>query len=157
MWDITFTTEHIHSWASFQLWPSCFNLTRATSICPPLFLSSILDTFQPGGSSSGVISVCLFIQSIGFFRQEYSSGLSFPSPVDHILSELFTMTHPSWVALHTWLLASLSYTSPFSRHSCDPWKRPSVAKVWLSTTLNEMTFCWYVSRWNLPDRIFTTS
>ena len=25
--------------------------------------------------------------------------MSFPSPVDHILSELSTMTHPSWVAL----------------------------------------------------------
>ena len=32
--------------------------------------------------------------------QEYWSGLSFPFPVDHILSELSTMTHPSWVALH---------------------------------------------------------
>ena len=26
--------------------------------------------------------------------------LPFPSPVDHILSDLSTMTHPSWVALH---------------------------------------------------------
>ena len=25
---------------------------------------------------------------------------AFPSLVDHILSELSTMTHPSWVALH---------------------------------------------------------
>ena len=32
--------------------------------------------------------------------QEYWSGLAFPSPVDHILSELSTMTCPSWVALH---------------------------------------------------------
>ena len=37
---------------------------------------------------------------MGFSRQEYWNGLPFPSPVDHILSELFTMTHPSWVALH---------------------------------------------------------
>ena len=28
------------------------------------------------------------------------SGLPFPSPVDHILSELSTMTRPSWVASH---------------------------------------------------------
>ena len=28
-------------------------------------------------------------------------GLSFSSPVDHILSELSTVTHPSWVALHS--------------------------------------------------------
>ena len=34
-----------------------------------------------------------------FSRQEYLSGLPFPSPVDHILSELSTMTHLSWVAL----------------------------------------------------------
>ena len=35
-----------------------------------------------------------------FSRQEYWSGLAFPSTVDHVLSELSTMTHPSWVALH---------------------------------------------------------
>ena len=40
------------------------------------------------------------IEFMGFSRQEYWSGLSFPSPVDHVLSELFTMTHRSWVALH---------------------------------------------------------
>ena len=37
---------------------------------------------------------------MGFSRQEYSSGLPFPSPGDHILSKFSTMTHPSWVALH---------------------------------------------------------
>ena len=35
-----------------------------------------------------------------FSRQEYWNGLPFPSPVEHVLSELFTITHPSWVALH---------------------------------------------------------
>ena len=30
----------------------------------------------------------------------YWSQLPLPSPVDHALSELFTMTHPSRVALH---------------------------------------------------------
>ena len=42
----------------------------------------------------------LFILFMGFSRQECWSGLPFPSPVDHILSELSTMTCPSWVALH---------------------------------------------------------
>ena len=37
---------------------------------------------------------------MGFSREECLSGLLFPSPVDHVLSELSTMTHPSWVALH---------------------------------------------------------
>ena len=41
---------------------------------------------------------CLFILFMGFSRQEYWSGLPFPSPVDHILSDLSNMTHPSWVA-----------------------------------------------------------
>jgi len=36
---------------------------------------------------------------MGFSRQEYWSGLPFPSPVDHVLLELFTMTRPPWVAL----------------------------------------------------------
>ena len=44
--------------------------------------------------------ICLFTLFMGFLRQEYWSGLPFPSPVDHVLSELSTMTHPSWVALH---------------------------------------------------------
>ena len=54
-----------------------------------------------GSSSFIVLSFCLFILSMGFSRQEYWSGLPFPSPVDHVLSELFTMTSPSWVALHS--------------------------------------------------------
>ena len=41
-----------------------------------------------------------FMLFIGFSRQEYWSGFPFPSPVDHVLSELSTMTHLSWVALH---------------------------------------------------------
>ena len=40
---------------------------------------------------------------MGFSRQEYCSDLPFPSPVDHILSDLSTMTHPSQVALLAWL------------------------------------------------------
>ena len=40
-----------------------------------------------GGSSSGVISLSLFILSIVFSRQEYWSGLPFPSPVDYVLSD----------------------------------------------------------------------
>ena len=42
----------------------------------------------------------LFILFLGFSRQEYWSGLPFPSPGAHILSDLSTMTWPSWVAPH---------------------------------------------------------
>ena len=41
--------------------------------------------------------------SMGFSRQEYWSGLPFPSPVDHNLSDLSTMTRPSRVAPWAWL------------------------------------------------------
>jgi len=37
---------------------------------------------------------------MGFSWQEYWSGLPFPPPVDYFLSELSTVTCPSWVALH---------------------------------------------------------
>ena len=53
-----------------------------------------------GSSSFSVLFFHLFILFVGFSRQEYWSGLPFPSPVDHILSELSTKTCPSWVALH---------------------------------------------------------
>ena len=37
----------------------------------------------------------------GVLKARIISGLPFPSPVDHILSELSTMTHPSWVAIYS--------------------------------------------------------
>ena len=56
-----------------------------------------------GSSSFSILSFCLFILFMGFSRQEYWSGLPFPSPVDHILSGLSTMTCPYWVVLHAWV------------------------------------------------------
>ena len=50
-------------------------------------------------SPFGVISFCPYIQFMGFSWQVYYGGLPFPSPVDHILSELSTITCPSWVTL----------------------------------------------------------
>ena len=60
---------------------------------------------------------------MGFLWQQYWSSLLFPPPVDHVLSEFFTMTYPSWVALprmahsFTELCKPLHYTSP-----CDIWR-----------------------------------
>ena len=56
-----------------------------------------------GGSSFSIQSFCLFILFMGFSRQEYWSGLPFLSPVDHILSDPSTVTHPCWVAPRAWL------------------------------------------------------
>ena len=70
------------------LWLSLFILSGAIS---PLFSSSILGTYWPGGSSFSVISFCLFILFMGFSRQECWSDLPFPSPVDQVLSEFYLM------------------------------------------------------------------
>ena len=82
----------------------CFHFGSISTLFLELFLhSSPVAYWAPinqGTSSFSVISFCLFILFIGFSRQEYWSVLPFPSPVDHVLSEIFTMTCPSWVALH---------------------------------------------------------
>ena len=56
-----------------------------------------------GSSSFSILSFCHFILFMGFSRQEYWSGLPFPSPVDHVLSDLSTMTYPSWLDTRAWL------------------------------------------------------
>ena len=73
-----------------------------------------LDSFQPRELIVWEYLFCLFIQSMRFSQQESWHGLLFPPPRDRILSELFTMTRPSWVALCSMVTASLSYTSPFA-------------------------------------------
>ena len=52
-----------------------------------------------GSFSFSVLPFCLFVLFMGFSRQEYWGGLPCSPPVDHILLELFSMTHSSWVAL----------------------------------------------------------
>ena len=89
--------------------------TSTTGCCFPLLLSlfipsgaislpfssSILGTYWPGEFIVQCpIFFCLFILSLVSSKQESWSVLPFPSPVDHILSELSSRTCPSWVALH---------------------------------------------------------
>ena len=82
----------------------CFCFGSIPSFFLELFLRWSLVAYSAltdlGSSSLSVLSFCLFILFMGFSRQEYWSGFPFPSLVDHILSDLSTMTHPSWVALH---------------------------------------------------------
>ena len=83
----------------------CFHFGSVSSFFLELFLHwSQVAYWAPtdlGSSSFSVLSFCLFMLFMGFTRQEYWSGLLFRSSVDHILSELSTMTRPSWVALHS--------------------------------------------------------
>ena len=94
--DCTSITSHIHSWVLF-----CFgSVSSFFLLCHHSSPVAYLTPTDLGSSSFSVLSFCLFILFMGFSRQDYWSGLPFPSPVDHILSELSTMTHTSWVALH---------------------------------------------------------
>ena len=75
----------------------CFCFGSTSSFFLELFLhSSSAAYWAPtdlGSSSFSVLPFCLFILFMGFSRQEYWSGLPFPSPGDHVLSEPSTMTH----------------------------------------------------------------
>ena len=98
--DLASITSHIHT-------GHCVFFGSIPSFFLELFLHwSPVAYWAPtnlGSSSFGILSFRLFILFMGFSRQEYWSGLLFPSPVDHILSDLSAMTCPSWFALQAWL------------------------------------------------------
>ena len=116
--DSIFTIRHIHNWALFPLWPgTSFYLDLLVIVfCSSLAVYWILSNL--GGSSSGVISLYLVI----LFMWNTGMVFPFPPPVDHILSELFTMTHPSWVALHIMVHSFMSYASPFTMTRLWSWR-----------------------------------
>ena len=74
----------------------CFHFGSFYLFSLKLFLhSSAVVYWVPtnlGSWSFSVLSFCLFILFMGFSSQEYWSGLPFPSPVDHVLSDFSTMT-----------------------------------------------------------------
>ena len=83
----------------------CFCFVSIPSFFLELFLHwSSVAYWAPtdlGSPSFSVLSFRLFVLFMGFSRQEYWSRLPFPSPVDHILSDLSTLTLLSWVAQHS--------------------------------------------------------
>ena len=85
----------------------CFCFGSTPSFFLELFFCwSLVAYWAPtdlGRASFSILSFCLFILFMGFSKQEYWSGLPFPSPVDHILWDLSTMTRPSWMAPPAWL------------------------------------------------------
>ena len=66
-----------------------------------------------GSSPFSVLSFCLSVLFMGFSRQEYWSGLPFPSPVDHILSDLSPMEMERERQNWEWLLGSLFAILPY--------------------------------------------
>ena len=59
-----------------------------------------------GSLSFSVLSFCLFILFMGFSRPEYWSGLPFPSPVSHVLSD-----SPPWPFCLGWPYTALLIVS----------------------------------------------
>ena len=114
-WFMDLTFQVPMQYCSLQHWTLLVSpVTSATGYCfcfgsiPSFFLELFLHWSPVAywaptdlqSSSFSILSFYLFILFMGFSRQEYWSGLPFPSPVDHVLSELSTMTRLSWVALH---------------------------------------------------------
>ena len=112
--DFTFTTRHIHSWASFLLWSSFFILIGANSNHPLLFPVAYWTPSNLGCSSYGIISFCLSM----LFMDSPGKNIRV---VHHFLLQwtMFCQSSPPW-AIHlgwaciAWLIASLAYISPFS-------------------------------------------
>ena len=126
--DLTFQVPMQYCYLRHQIMlPSPVTSTTGCHFCFGSISSFFLELFlhwspvaywaptNLGSSSFSVLSFCLFILFMGFSRQECWSGLPFPSPVDHILSELSTMTHLSWMALH-----SMAHSFIWVRQGCDP-------------------------------------
>ena len=93
--DLTFQVSM--QYCSLQhrtLLPSAVTFTAGYCFCfgsiPSFFLELFLHwspvAYWAPTDLGSILSFCLFILFMGFSRQEYWSGLPFPSPVDHILS-----------------------------------------------------------------------
>ena len=92
----TSITSHIHSWVLFLLWLRLFILPGGSS---PLISSSILGTYWPGEFIFQYPIILPFHTIHGVLKARILKWFAMPSPVDHILSDLSTMTRLSWVAL----------------------------------------------------------
>ena len=112
--DLTFQVPMQYFFLQHQtLLPSPVTFTAGCCFCFGCISSFFLELFlhwspvafwaptDLGSSSFSILSFCLLILFMGFSRQKYWSDLPFPSPVDHILSEISPMIHPSWVALQS--------------------------------------------------------
>ena len=96
--DFASITSHIHNWVLFSLWLHLFILSGVIS---PLISSCVLGTYRPGEFIFQCPIFLPFPTIHGVLKVRILKWFACPSPVDHVFSELYTMTHPSWVALHS--------------------------------------------------------
>ena len=94
--DFASVTSHIHNWVLFLLWFRPFILSR---VIFPLISSSILGTYQPGEFLFQYPIILPFHTVHGVLKARILKWAAISSPVDHILSDLSTMTGLSCVAL----------------------------------------------------------
>ena len=134
----TFTAGHRFCFGSF----SSFLLELFLSSSPVAYWAPT----DLGSSSFSIISFCLFILFMVFSRQEYWSGLSFPSPVDHILSELSTMT-----CLVLGSLTQCGSLFHWSRQGCDPSDQFCWFYVIVVFILSSLWWMRIRGSWKLPD------
>ena len=92
--NFTSIPSHNHNWVLFLLWLHLFILFGVIS---PLVSSSILVTCRLG---EFIFQCPVFLPLHTVHGVLKASGLLIPSPVDHSLAELSTMTRPPWMSLH---------------------------------------------------------
>ena len=85
------------SWAAVLILPQ-IKLNAQLSSCTSFSINS---TYRPGEFIFQCPTFLPFYTIYGVLKARILKWLPFPSPVDHVLSELSTMTRPSWVALHS--------------------------------------------------------
>ena len=93
---VTSATRHTLSWVSSPLWAGHFILSGSSSNRPLLFPTSKYIRQLP--TCGAYLSA--FHTAHGVIHTRILEWVAICSPVDHILSELFTVTHLPWVALH---------------------------------------------------------
>ena len=130
--------QTLHSSPHISTTGHCFCFGSASLFLLELFLhSSPVAYWAPtdlGSSSLNVISFRLFIPFTGFSRQKCWSGLPFPCPMDHVLSELSTMTHSFIV-----------------KQGCDPFDQFDYFSVIVVFILSALWWMRKRDLWKLPD------
>ena len=95
--DVTGDRSKVRCWVFFLLWLHPFILSGVISL---LISSSILGTYWPGEFFFQYPIILPFHTVHGVLKARILKWFAIPSPMDHILSDLSTMTRPSWVAPH---------------------------------------------------------
>ena len=96
--DLASITSHIHNWALFLLWLHPFILSEVIS---PLISNRILGSYRPGKFIFQCSIFLPFHTVHGVLKARILKWFAIPFYMDLILSDLSTMTRPSWVAPHS--------------------------------------------------------